>query len=66
MFAAELSPISWVSAGMLATSRRRHAGGINASSLPNDLVKFTKPAQYRFVNPLPYTRFHPFARPTPA
>jgi hypothetical protein len=60
VFAAKLAPISRVSAGMLAASRRRHAGGINARSIPRDLVVFAEPAQYRLVDALPYTCLRPF------
>ena len=66
MFAAKLPSISWVPSGMLAASRRRYAGGINARSIPRDLVVFSEPAQYRFVNTLPYTCLHPFVQTTPA
>lgn len=63
-FAAELAPISWISACMFAIMRRRHAGSINTRSTPCDLVIFAKPAQYRLVNTLPYTRLHPFVQAT--
>jgi hypothetical protein len=65
VFAAKLAPIGRVSAGMLAASRRRQAGGINAHSLPRDLVVFAEPAQYRLVKALPYTYLHPFVQATP-
>jgi hypothetical protein len=38
VFAAELATIGWISASMLATRRRGHAGSVNASSIPHDLV----------------------------
>jgi hypothetical protein len=64
--AAKLASISWVPAGMLTATRRRHAGGINARSIPRDLVALAQPAQYRLVNTLPYTRLHPFMQAAPA
>jgi hypothetical protein len=60
VFAAKLPPISWVPSGVLAASRRRYACGINAGSIPRDLVVFAEPAQYPLVNTLPYTCLHPF------
>ena len=60
VFAAKLAPISWVPTGMLTATRRRHAGGINARSIPRDLVIFAEPAQDRLVNTLPYTCLRPF------
>lgn len=38
VFAAELATIGRVLARMLATRRRGHTGGVNASSIPPDLV----------------------------
>jgi hypothetical protein len=66
VFAAKLAPISWVPACVLAASRRRHAGCINARPIPHNLVVFAEPAQYRLVNALPYTCLHPFVQATPA
>jgi hypothetical protein len=60
VFAAKLTPISWVPSGVLAASRRRHAGGINTCSIPRDLVVFAEPAQYRLVDTLPDTSLRPF------
>jgi len=66
VFAAKLPPISWVPTSMLATPRRRYAGGINAGSIPRDLVVFAEPAQYRLMDTLPDTRLRPFVQATPA
>lgn len=66
VFAAELTPISWVPAGMLAAPRRRHAGGINTRSIPRYLVVFVEPAQYRLVDTLPDTSLRLFVQATPA
>jgi hypothetical protein len=66
VFAAKLATISWVAAGMLAATRRRYAGRINARSVPRDLVVFAESMQYCLVNTLPYTRLHPFVQATPA
>ena len=60
VFAAKLTPISWVGPGVLAAPRRRHAGGINTRSIPRDLVVFAEPAQYRLMDTLPETRLRPF------
>jgi hypothetical protein len=38
---SQLAPISWVSTGMLAATRRSHAGGINARSIrPANITAF--------------------------
>jgi len=66
MFAAEFASISRVSASMLAPERRRYASSVNARSIPQDLVVFAEPAQYRFMNTLPNTSLHPFVKATPA
>jgi hypothetical protein len=60
VFAAKLPPIGWVPSSMLAASRRRYAGGINAGSIPRDLVVFAEPVQYRLVNTLPDASLRPF------
>jgi len=38
VFAAELATIGRIPTRMLATCRRRHAGSVNASSIPHDLI----------------------------
>ena len=51
---------------MLAASRRRNAGGIDAGSIPCDLVVFAEPVQYRLMDTLPDTRLRPFVQSSPA
>lgn len=66
VLAAELATIGRVSAGMLASEWRWHAGRINAGSIPDDLVMLAKPSQYCLMNTLPNTRPYPFVKATPA
>jgi hypothetical protein len=65
VFAAELAPISGISARMLATRRGRYAGSVNASPIPHDLVVLAEPLQDRLVDALPNASFHPFVEPAP-
>jgi hypothetical protein len=65
VFAAELATIGRISARMLATRRRRHAGSVNASSIPHDLVVLAQPSEDRLVDALPNASFHPFVEPAP-
>jgi hypothetical protein len=65
VFAAELATIGRISARMLATRRRRHAGSVNASSIPHDLVVLAQPSKDCLVDSLPNASFHPFVEPAP-
>ena len=51
VFAAEFATIGRVTARMLATGRCRYASGINASSIPHDLVVLAEqdPSQARAI-----------------
>jgi hypothetical protein len=53
VFAAEFAAIGWVSARVLASSRRWYARGVNASSIPHDLVVLSEPSKNRLVDALP-------------
>jgi len=66
VFAAEFASISWVPASMLAAQRSRDTGGVNAGSIPQDLVVLAEPLQDRLVNSLPNTRLHRLVKATPA
>jgi hypothetical protein len=65
VFAAELATIGWISASMLATRRCWHAGSVNASSIPHDLVVLAQPSEHCLVDSLPNASFHPFVEPAP-
>jgi len=60
VFAAELTAIGRIAARMLPTPRRRHAGSVNASSIPHDLVVLAQPSKDCLVDSLPNASFHPF------
>jgi hypothetical protein len=66
VFAAKLATVSWVSAGMLAASRRWHAGSVNAGTIPHDLVVLTEAPQNCLMDTLPNACLHPFVKATPA
>jgi hypothetical protein len=66
VFAAEFAAITWVLAGMLATSRCWHACSVDAGSVPYDLIMLAKALQHRLMNTLPNTGLHPFVKATPA
>jgi hypothetical protein len=66
VFAAEFVPLSWVPTGMLATSRCWHAGSVDASSIPHDLVMLAKTPQHRLMDTLPNACLHLFMKATPA
>jgi hypothetical protein len=65
MFAAELAPISGISACMFATCRGGYAGSVNACSIPHDLVMLAQPPKDCLVDALPNTSFHPFVESAP-
>jgi len=66
VFAVKLAPIRWAWPGVLAATRRPHAGGIKSRSNPPDLVVFAEPAQYGLMDTLPNTGLRPFVLVSPA
>jgi hypothetical protein len=65
VFAAELATIRRVLARMLANCRTRHTGGVNASSIPHDMVVLAQPSEDCLVDAQPDAGFHPFVEPAP-